>query len=112
MSPVWDHLGPCRNVPRLYQAAASGFFRHVSVQVSGNGGNLVGTKPQVGKLRVGSGGGLGGPAGGSGGPGGAFVIVVKVMGPLRRNQRQDHQNHHQDHQNQYQNALGVYLLGV
>ena len=31
---------------------------------------LVGTKPGVGKPRVGSGSGFGGPGGGSGGPGG------------------------------------------
>ena len=71
-----------------------------------------GCKPRVGKLRVGSGSGIGGPRGGSGGPGGGFVTVVNVMAkpllrPIRRNHRQDHQNHQQDHQNHYQNPLGV-----
>ena len=77
----------------------------------------VGTKPRVGKPRVGSGSGFGGPGGGSGRPGGGFVIVMTVMAkpllrPLRRNHRQDDQNHHQDHQKHYQNPLGVYPLGV
>ncbi len=77
----------------------------------------MGTKPRVGKLRVGSGNGFGGPRGGSGGPGGGFVIVVKVkaeplLTPLRRNHCQDHQNNHQDHQNHYQNHLGVAPLRV
>ena len=45
----------------------------------------MGTKPRVGKPRVGSGTGFGGPGGGSGGPGGDFVIVIKVTGkPLLR----------------------------
>ena len=69
----------------------------------------------MGKPRVGSGSGFGGPGGGSGGPGGGFVTVAKVkpsLRPLRRNHCQDHQNHHQDHQNHDQNPLGVYPLGV
>ena len=40
---------------------------------------LVGTKPRVGKPRVGSGSGFGGPGGGSGGPGGGFFLVVTVL---------------------------------
>ena len=73
---------------------------------------LVGTKPRVGKPRVGSDGGFGGPGGGSSGPGGGFLLIGPAMALpllllLSRNHRQDHQNHHQDHQNQYQNPLGV-----
>ena len=33
----------------------------------------------MGKPRVGSGSGFGGPGGGSGGPGGGFFLVVSVM---------------------------------
>ena len=78
---------------------------------------VVGTKPRVGKPRVGSGSGFGGPGGGSGGPGGGFFLVVSAMAfpllvLLSRTPRQDHQNHHQDHQNHYQDPLGVYPLGV
>ena len=46
---------------------------------------LAAAKPRVGKPRVGSGSGFGGPGGGSRGPGGGFVTVVKVTAkPLLR----------------------------
>ena len=55
----------------MYYAAKVGFPRP--------GPPLVGTKPRVGKPRVGSGSGFGGPGGGSGGPGGGFFLVVSAM---------------------------------
>ena len=39
----------------------------------------MGSKRRVGKPRVGSGSGFGGPGGGSGAPGGGFFLVVSVM---------------------------------
>ena len=41
---------------------------------------MVGTKPRVGKPRVGSGGAVGGPGGGFGGPGGGFLGSSKSSG--------------------------------
>ena len=60
---------------------------------------FVGAKLRVGKPRVVSGSGFGGPGCGSGGPGGGFFLVVSTMAlplllVLSRNHRQDHQNHH------------------
>ncbi len=60
----------------------------------------MGTRPRVGKPRVGSGSDFGGPGGGSGGPRGGFFLLVSLMALpllllLLRNHRQDHQNHYQ-----------------